>query len=59
MTDVSRALRRLSELGRACLISYYDGACDVLDKRVEEMPGVKFTTVSHGDASWTFAWWRT
>jgi 2-polyprenyl-3-methyl-5-hydroxy-6-metoxy-1,4-benzoquinol methylase len=59
MTDVSRALRRLSELARICLISYYDGACEVLDKRVGEMPGVKFTSVSWHDTSWTLAWWRT
>jgi ubiquinone/menaquinone biosynthesis C-methylase UbiE len=59
MADVPRALRRLSELGRACLISYYDGAREVLDKHVEEMPGVKFATVSYRDTSWTVAWWRT
>jgi 2-polyprenyl-3-methyl-5-hydroxy-6-metoxy-1,4-benzoquinol methylase len=58
MPDIARALRRLSELGRGCIISYYDGARDVLDKYVEEMPGVKFATVSYQDASWTVAWWR-
>jgi hypothetical protein len=58
MADVPRALGRLSALGRVCLISYYGGAREVLDKHVEEMPGVKFDTVSYQDASWTLAWWR-
>jgi SAM-dependent methyltransferase len=58
MADVPRALRRLSELGRVCLISYYGGAREVLDKHAKEMPGVQFETVSYQDASWTLAWWR-
>jgi len=58
MADVPRALRRLSALGRVCLISYYDGAREVLDKHVKEIPGVQFETASYQDTSWTLAWWR-
>jgi 2-polyprenyl-3-methyl-5-hydroxy-6-metoxy-1,4-benzoquinol methylase len=58
VADVARALRRLSELGLACLVSYYDGAREILDKHVGEMPGVQFAVVSYHDASWTVAWWR-
>jgi 2-polyprenyl-3-methyl-5-hydroxy-6-metoxy-1,4-benzoquinol methylase len=58
MADVASALNRLSELGRACLISYYDGAREGLDKHVSEIPGVRFQTVPYEDVSWTVAWWR-
>ena len=39
MSDIPRALRRLSELGRTCVISYYDGAREVLDKHVQGTAG--------------------
>jgi protein-L-isoaspartate O-methyltransferase len=58
MADVPRALMRLSELGQACLVSYYNGAREVLDEHVGEMPGVRFESVSYEDVSWTLAWWR-
>jgi SAM-dependent methyltransferase len=59
VSDVPTALRRLSDLGRACLVSYYDGMREVLDKHVGEVPGVRFSTVLQDDVSWTLAWWRT
>jgi hypothetical protein len=59
MADIPRALARLSELGSACLISYYDGAREELDKTVNEIPGVQFRTLSYEDFSWTIAWWRS
>lgn len=58
MSDIPRALRRLSELGRTCVISYYDGAREVLDKYVRELPGVQFEIVSCEDVSWTLVSWR-
>jgi Methyltransferase domain len=56
--DVPGALRRLSKLGQACLIGYYDGGRTELDKHVKEIPGVRREIVSCEDASWTLAWWR-
>jgi 2-polyprenyl-3-methyl-5-hydroxy-6-metoxy-1,4-benzoquinol methylase len=58
MTDVPGALRRLSELGQACLISYYDGAREEMDKHVAEIPGVKFESIPADDGVFTVAWWR-
>ena len=58
MADVPGALRRLSQLGQACLISYYDGAREALNKHVGEIPGVRLETVSYEDVSWTLACWR-
>lgn len=58
MADIPRALSRLSELGRACVVSYYDGAREVLDMHVGKMPGVQFAIISCDDVSWTIARWR-
>ena len=58
MTDIPGALRRLSELGKACLISYYDGAREEMDKHVAQISGVKFESVSFDDALFILAWWR-
>jgi SAM-dependent methyltransferase len=59
MSDVPRALRRVSELGRACLVSYYNGARDILDKNIREIPGVQCDVISEQEFSWTVAWWQT
>lgn len=58
MSDIPRALRRLSELGRTCVISYYGGAREVLDKHSRELPGVQFEIVICQDVSWTLVSWR-
>jgi|ERR1700730_2676027 len=58
MMDIPRALKRLSELGRGCLVSYYDGASEVLDEHVGSIPGVRFGSVSYRGAAWRVAWWR-
>jgi 2-polyprenyl-3-methyl-5-hydroxy-6-metoxy-1,4-benzoquinol methylase len=58
MADVAGALKRISELGRACLISYCHDAREGLDKHVREIPGVQFETASYEGVSGTFAWWR-
>ena len=58
MGDISLALMQISELGRGCLISYYDGAARVLNEHVSKIPGVRFDTVSYEGTSWTLAWWR-
>ena len=58
MMDVPRALRRISELGRTCVVSYYQGARTVLDQHVEPIQGVQLETVHCGDASWRMAWWQ-
>jgi hypothetical protein len=59
MVDIPRALKRISDLGRGCLVSYYDGVSEKLNTYVTEIPGVQFENVSYDDFSWTFAWWRT
>lgn len=58
IADVAGALTRMSELGRGCLVSYYQGPRAELDKHVKEIPGVQSEIVSYEDVSWTVAWWR-
>jgi 2-polyprenyl-3-methyl-5-hydroxy-6-metoxy-1,4-benzoquinol methylase len=58
MADVPAALTRLCELGKGCLVSYYDGVREEMDKHVGKIPGVQFETISYGDALFTLAWWR-
>ncbi len=58
ISDVAGALNRMSQLGRACLVSYYHAPRAGLDKHVRQIPGVQFEFVSCEDVSWTFAWWR-
>ena len=58
MADVAGALSRLSELGRACVVSYYDGGREMLDAHVRKISGVQVENISYEDTSWTLAWWR-
>jgi hypothetical protein len=58
MTDVAGALKRVSELGQECLISYWHGVRVGMDEHVRGIPGVHLETVSYQDFSWTLAWWR-
>jgi hypothetical protein len=59
MADIPRALKRISDLGRGCLVSYYDGESEKLNTYVAGIPGAQFEIVSYSDFSWTLAWWRT
>jgi SAM-dependent methyltransferase len=58
MSDVPSVLQRLSALGRACLVSYYDAPAERLDPDVLSLPGVERELVHYGEAKWTVAWWR-
>ena len=58
MADVAGALSRLSELGGACAVSYYDGEREMLDAHVRKISGVQVENISYEDTSWTLAWWR-
>jgi Nodulation protein S (NodS) len=58
MSDVAGTLKRLSELGRACLVSYYDDPADRLDPHVLGIPGVESELIRHGESTWRVAWWR-
>lgn len=58
LSDIPGALSRMSQLGRACLVSYYHGPRAGLDKHVREIPGVRSEVISYEDVSWTIAWWR-
>jgi SAM-dependent methyltransferase len=56
--DVRAAVARLSELGDACLVSYYDRPAEELDPVVRAVPGAIATRVEDGGAGWTVVAWR-
>jgi hypothetical protein len=56
--DVALTLRRMRELGRACLVSYYSPHRERLD---HELAGVQFAgreTIQCEDRAWSVIWWR-
>lgn len=55
--DVPGALARLSELGDACLVSYYDRPAEELDPVVRAVAGANATRVEDGAAGWTVVSW--
>jgi SAM-dependent methyltransferase len=57
--DVAAELKRLGELGRTCLVTYYARPAQTLDPYVLAIPGVDSETVRYGSSSWTVACWRT
>jgi 2-polyprenyl-3-methyl-5-hydroxy-6-metoxy-1,4-benzoquinol methylase len=59
MRDVAAALARFSELGSACLVTYYEQPAKELDRYVLAIPGVESTRVTYGDSGWTVAWWTS
>jgi 2-polyprenyl-3-methyl-5-hydroxy-6-metoxy-1,4-benzoquinol methylase len=58
MTNVSDALKRISELGQACVISYCHSVRERMDTHVKEIPNVRLKTISYESDTWTLAWWR-
>ena len=58
MRDVAGTLSQLSELGRACLVSYYDGPAERLDAYVLQVPGVESELIRYGGSTWRVAWWH-
>jgi SAM-dependent methyltransferase len=56
--DVRAAIARLSQLGDACLVTYYDRPAEELDPVVRAVPGAIVSRVENGGAGWTVVWWR-
>ena len=56
--DVTLTLRRLAELGRACLVTYYSVHGKRLDKELTSMKFARQETIHSQDRSWSVVWWR-
>jgi predicted TPR repeat methyltransferase len=58
MADTQAVIRRLSSLGKACLVTYYEAHAPKLDRYLAEVSGVQTTSFSHSETNWKAFWWR-
>jgi SAM-dependent methyltransferase len=56
--DISRFLDRLSTLGRACLVTYYEGQASSLDPYFTRWTGCRRAQFRCDDTEWRAVWWR-
>jgi len=56
--DVPRFLDRLSRLGRACLVTYYQGQALALAPHFAELPACGRDRFRFGDVEWHAVWWH-
>lgn len=57
MTDVAAALRQLRRLGRNCLVTYFDGEMDTLDRQVLGcLPGAFTEVFTFEQSRWRAVW---
>ena len=56
--DIPRFLDRLSQLGRACLVTYYAGQAAALAPYFADRPGCEREQFRADDTEWRAVWWR-
>lgn len=56
--DIPRFLDRVSRLGRACLVTYYEGQAAALDPHFAERPGCRREEFRADDTEWRAVWWQ-
>jgi 2-polyprenyl-3-methyl-5-hydroxy-6-metoxy-1,4-benzoquinol methylase len=56
--DPSRFIERLSQLGSACLVTYYDGQASALDPHFAALPGCRRESFRFDDTLWHAVLWR-
>lgn len=59
MSDVAEAAKRMSRLGRACLITYYEAQAERIESALSSLTPNGTARFSHGDKSWRAMWWRS
>jgi SAM-dependent methyltransferase len=55
--DVPRFIERLSQLGRACLVTYYQGQAEALDPHFEDRPNCRREQFRCDGTEWNAVWW--
>jgi len=56
--DIPRFLARMSRLGRACLVTYYQGQAAALDPHFAAMEDCHRARFRYGETEWNAVWWR-
>jgi cyclopropane fatty-acyl-phospholipid synthase-like methyltransferase len=59
VADVPAALRRMEELGRACLVTFYNGEAERMKAYLQSVPALGRQEIRHGDTHWHTVWWRS
>ncbi len=58
LADVEATLARMSQLGRACLVTIFAPAARRVGPHLERIPGLHKDWIWHGGTVWLVAWWR-
>ncbi len=56
--DVEATLARMSQLGRACVVTIFAPAARRVGPHLERIPGLRKDWIWHGGTVWLVAWWR-
>ena len=56
--DVEATLARMSQLGRACMVTIFAPAARRVGPHLERIPGLRKDWIWHGGTVWLVAWWR-
>jgi predicted TPR repeat methyltransferase len=56
--DVPAFLGRISALGQACLVTYYQGQAAALEPHFTKLTDSRRDRFQFGDVEWTAIWWR-
>ena len=57
-SDIEKVLERMSALGDACIISYWQGYAERLDPYFKHIPASERASINYGDVTWNVVWWR-
>jgi SAM-dependent methyltransferase len=58
VADVPKTIARMSDLGRACLVTFFCPAARILARHVEAIPGAQRGWMYHDPYAWLWAFWR-
>jgi SAM-dependent methyltransferase len=58
MDDIKAVLNRMSQIGAACFVTYYNGQSKKLDPFFANISSSQRATFSFGETSWNAVWWR-
>jgi SAM-dependent methyltransferase len=58
LPDIGSALNRMSQLGSACFVTYYEGRSHLLDRYFAKLDPAQKATIQFGDTIWKTVWWR-
>jgi hypothetical protein len=58
MKDIATTLKRISQLGAACFLTYYDGRRELLDPYFSKIPDSQKSAFCFGETCWRAFWWR-